>query len=254
MRIRRPHAPERDDAKAAESTAASGRSSKLSVRNLVSGYNGVSVLHEVTFDVRPGEILGLLGPNGAGKTTLLRTIAGSIRAQSGSVLFDDRDIVRRKPHERARLGLSFIPERGSTFAPLTVQENLRASCWRRDESRFEEVRDLFPELAQRWHQRASTLSGGERQMLALAKAFVARPTVLLVDEISTGLAPKVVARCFDYILQLRSLDISIIVVDQYVERIREMSDHVIVLARGHIAFDGTSRAADADTVWRYYLT
>lgn len=250
MKTRNQQRSERDDA----SVAGNGTTaSQLSVRNLVSGYNGVSVLHDVTFEVRPGEILGLLGPNGAGKTTLLRTIAGSIRAQSGSVLFDDREIARRKPFERSRMGLSFIPERGSTFAPLTVHENLRASYLRRDENRIDEVRAMFPELEKRWNQRASTLSGGERQMLALARAMIANPTVLMVDEISTGLAPKVVERCFEHILQLRSLGISVIVVDQYVERIREMSDHVIVLSRGRVAFDGTGRAADASTIWRYYL-
>ncbi len=227
----------------------------LTVRDMFAGYKGVSVLHGINCDVQPGEIVGLLGPNGAGKTTLLRTMSGLLKSGSGSsVAFEGREISRLKPYERARMGISFIPERGGTFAPLTVEENLRAGSSGINESQLEMVREVFPELTTRWGHRASMLSGGERQMLSLARAFLAKPTLLLVDEISTGLAPKIVAKCFHHMQELRASGTAIIVVDQYVDRIIELADRLLVLSRGHVVYSGKGDETDAEKVWRYYLT
>jgi branched-chain amino acid transport system ATP-binding protein len=226
----------------------------LSVQDVVAGYNGTSVLHGITFEIRRGEVIGVLGPNGAGKTTLLRTIGGLLRPSSGRLVFDGRDVTRVKPYERSRLGLVLIPERGGTFAPLTVEENLRARWPRPDEAAVKSVLEMFPGLATHWRQQAGTLSGGERQMLSLARAYAAKPTLLLVDEISIGLAPKVVKICFDYLVELKRLGISVIVVDQYVDRLAEICDRLLVVARGELVYSGQDMKGDAESVWRYFLT
>ncbi|MGA7147879.1 MAG: ATP-binding cassette domain-containing protein, partial [Microbacterium sp.] len=171
----------------------------LSIDRLTVGYGGAPVLHDVGFDIRPGEIVALLGANGAGKTTLLRTLAGLVPAASGSVRLDGEDLARIRTEDRARRGIALVPDGQSVVAELTVDENLRlGALWRhrgpaRDRA-VGRIYDLFEELARRKGSAGHQLSGGERQMLALGRALIAEPVVLALDEPSLGLAPLVVAQ------------------------------------------------------------
>jgi len=216
----------------------------LEVRGVESGYGKIQVLWGVDVTLQEGSMVAVLGPNGAGKTTLLRTIMGIIRAWRGSVMMYGLDITSMPSHRRVELGLTMVPEGRRLFPDLTVRENLELGAYtRRARERIGEtlelVFNLFPRLKERLHQKAGSLSGGEQQMLAIARALMTRPKVLMLDEPSQGLAPKIaweVAEALDKIR--REVDISVILVEQNVALALEKADYVYLLEQGRVVLEG----------------
>ncbi|MDT0302553.1 ABC transporter ATP-binding protein [Streptomonospora wellingtoniae] len=219
----------------------------LTVEGLTACYGAVTALNGVSMSVPRGGICAVLGANGAGKTTLLRTLSGLKRAESGRVLLDGADITRLPAERHVHHGLAHVPEGGGVIAELTVEENLRlGGLWRRgrrDRARSAaEVLELFPPLRERVSRPAATLSGGERQMLALGRALMARPRVLLLDEPSLGLAPLVTRQIMRMLLDLRAeRDLTVVLVEQNARSALSVSDHGLVLNQGQVAM-----AEDAD--------
>ena len=209
---------------------------ELSVRELRVGYGAVEVLHGIDLDIPGGALTALLGPNGAGKTTLLSTIAGLIPVRSGSIRWQGRECVGVPADDLARNGMLLIPERRGIFSTLTVRDNLEVFAGRgADLSR---AFDAFPVLEQRLSQRAGSLSGGEQQMLAMSRALLRTPRLLLLDEISLGLAPRVTRLLFDVVADLARAGTTVVLVEQYLSDALRLADVVYVLARGEIAFAG----------------
>jgi branched-chain amino acid transport system ATP-binding protein len=217
----------------------------LEVRGIESGYGRIQVLWGVDVTLEEGSMVAVLGPNGAGKTTLLRTIMGILRAWRGSVMMYGLDITSMPPHRRVELGLTMVPEGRRLFPDLTVKENLELGAYtRRARERVGEtlelVFNLFPRLKERLHQKAGSLSGGEQQMLAIARALMTRPKVLMLDEPSQGLAPKIaweVAETLDKIR--REVGISVILVEQNVALALEKADYIYLLEQGRVVLEGS---------------
>jgi branched-chain amino acid transport system ATP-binding protein len=226
----------------------------LRLAGVDAGYGRTTVLRDVSISVPAGRILALLGPNGAGKTTLLRTAAGVLRPTAGQVLIDGKDLTKAAPHRRARAGLCLIPEGRGIFPSLTVRENLRIQVptWRKDKA-ADSALDVFPILRERLSQTAGTMSGGQQQMLALARAYLSGPRVVLLDEVSMGLAPKVVDEIFETIHNLAATGLSLVLVEQYVHRALELAHDVVLLDRGTVAFAGPADSLDQAAVLRGYL-
>jgi branched-chain amino acid transport system ATP-binding protein len=209
---------------------------ELSVRGLRAGYGAVEVLHGIDLEVPRGALTALLGPNGAGKTTLLSTIAGLLPVRSGSIRWQGRECAGAPADDLARHGMLLIPERRGIFSTLTVHDNLEVFAGRgADLSRAFEA---FPVLEQRRSQRAGSLSGGEQQMLAMSRALLRTPPLLLLDEISIGLAPRVTRLLFDVVADLARAGTTVVLVEQYLSDALRLADVVYVLARGEIAFAG----------------
>ncbi len=216
----------------------------LEVRGIESGYGKIQVLWGVDVTLQEGSMVAVLGPNGAGKTTLLRTVMGIIRAWRGSVMMYGLDITSMPSHRRVELGLTMVPEGRRLFPDLTVRENLELGAYtRRARERIVEtlelVFNLFPRLKERLHQKAGSLSGGEQQMLAIARALMTRPKVLMLDEPSQGLAPKIaweVAEALDKIR--REVGISVILVEQNVALALEKADYIYLLEQGRVVLEG----------------
>jgi branched-chain amino acid transport system ATP-binding protein len=214
------------------------------------------VLHGVDLTLHDGGVLALLGPNGAGKSTLLRTVAGFLPPRAGSVRLEGLPIDGHDPAVIARCGVYLVPERRAVFPNLTVADNLRLATaapervWHDD---LQAALELFPRLVERKDQLARTMSGGEQQLLALARAFAARPRLLLLDEPSLGLAPRVVDDVFAAIRRFMAEHIAVILVEQYVERALAVADDVVVLHHGSIDWSGPAAAADVDTLAARYL-
>jgi len=216
---------------------------KLALLGISAGYGALRVLWDIDFLVDMGEIVSVLGPNGAGKTTLLRTIVGLATIYSGKVTLDDLDITRTLPHERVKLGLSLVPEGRLLFPHMSVYENLVVGGYvigdeKKLRDRMDFVFNLFPILRQRLWQKAGTLSGGEQQMLAIARALMSNPKILLLDEPSQGLAPKVVFEIFSVLRKLKDEGLGIVLVEQYVKDSLEVSDRVYVLKGGKVVYEG----------------
>jgi branched-chain amino acid transport system ATP-binding protein len=226
----------------------------LELNGITAGYERTTVLRDVAVTVPPRAIVAVLGPNGAGKTTLLRVAAGLLAPRVGTVHLDGCDVTRRAAHRRARGGLCLMPEGRGIFRSLTVSENLvmYTPPWIQQE-RVERALDAFPILRDRLKSVAGTLSGGQQQMLALARIYVAEPRVVLFDEVSMGLAPLIVAEIFDAITQLARSGISIVLVEQYVNRALQMADHAYMISRGRITFSGRPSELDEQTVLNGYL-
>ncbi|MBI2169455.1 MAG: ABC transporter ATP-binding protein [Actinobacteria bacterium] len=216
----------------------------LELDGVRSGYGRVEILHEISLSVPEGAVVAVLGPNGVGKTTLLRVISGTLPVWEGAVRFDGRAINRLSAYQRARRGITLIPEGRGVFPGLSVDENLaiaaRASdadaAWR--DERLDDVKKTFPRLAERALQRAGTLSGGEQQMLALSRAFLANPRLLLLDEISMGLAPIIVEELFANVSRLKREGHTIVLVEQYLTYALELADICYVMSKGQVAFCG----------------
>jgi branched-chain amino acid transport system ATP-binding protein len=230
----------------------------LTVEGLRAGYGKVEVLHDVGLAVAPGTIVALIGANGAGKTTLLKTISGLIRPAGGTIAFEGRDIARRPAHKIVALGISQVPEGRAILRRMSVLENLRMGAYVRSDSEVESdiaaAMARFPVLAERRHQPAGTLSGGEQQMLAIARALVARPRLLLMDEPSLGLAPKLVTGIFHTLRQLREEGKTILLVEQNARQALQVADHAYVMERGRIVLAGTGASLlDTPEVQRTYL-
>jgi len=230
----------------------------LTVEGLRAGYGKVEVLHDVALAVAPRQIVALIGANGAGKTTLLKTISGLIRPAAGTIAFETRDIARRPAHKIVALGISHVPEGRAILKRMSVLENLRMGAYVRSDAEVENdiaaAMARFPVLAERRHQPAGTLSGGEQQMLAIARALVARPRLLLMDEPSLGLAPKLVTGIFHTLRQLRDEGKTILLVEQNARQALQVADHAYVMERGRIVLAGTGASLlDTPEVQRTYL-
>ena len=226
----------------------------LEVTGLRAGYGRNEVLHGVDLRVPPGAAVALLGSNGAGKTTLLKTIAGLLPARDGHVLFQGTPIEKRPANARARAGVCLIPEGRGIFRRLTVRENLTMQVGRRQlNGTLEKATARFPRLGERMHQVAGTLSGGEQQMLALARALVTDPDVVLADELSVGLAPVIVDVIFEALAALRAEGRSLLLVEQYVERAVGIADYVYILQKGEIVFVGEPSQCASGVVFARYL-
>ena len=228
----------------------------LEVRGLRAGYGRGEVLHGVDLALGEGRLVAVLGPNGAGKSTLLAAIAGQVRVRTGAVALDGVDLAGCAPEVIARCGLYLVPEGRAAFPTLTVTENLRLASGAPERAmapRIDAAFELFPRLAERRTQAAGTMSGGEQRMLALARAFVAEPRVLLLDEPSLGLAPLIVDEVFAAITRFRSLGMSVVLVEQYVHRALAVADDTVVLASGRVAWAGPATDLDEHALAARYL-
>ncbi|MBP7050367.1 MAG: ABC transporter ATP-binding protein [Phycisphaerae bacterium] len=234
----------------------------LEIRNLEAGYGPLRVLKGISLHVAPGEAVAVIGANGAGKTTLLKTIAGILKARSGEIVFDKHSIVGRRAEKIVATGCCLVPEGRHVFATMTVRENLRlgAFCRRRtsknrdlDES-LEQVYDLFGILKERSSQLAGTLSGGQQQMLAIGRALMSRPRLLMMDEPSLGVAPLVVRDIYETIVTLKRNGLTILLVEQNARAALAVADRGYVIETGQIVLQGPSRQlSDNPEVQRAYL-
>jgi branched-chain amino acid transport system ATP-binding protein len=211
----------------------------LSLTDVTAGYGATTVLRDVTVHVPDGSVVALLGANGAGKTTLLRVASGLLRAQAGTVLVDGEDVSGHSPHQLGKLGICHVPEGRGVFRRLTVRENLdlfaaRFGC----SDGHDRALDAFPGLGARMGQLAGTLSGGEQQMLALARAYLTRPRIVLLDEVSMGLAPKLVDEIFAFLGRLSDEGCGLLLVEQYAAKALAIADYACLLVQGRIALVG----------------
>ncbi|MBL9030625.1 MAG: ABC transporter ATP-binding protein [Phycisphaerae bacterium] len=231
----------------------------LEIRDLVVSYGAVRALHGVSLRVERGEIVTLIGCNGAGKSTTLRAVSGMVRPASGTIEFEGRSIARMKPHEIVRLGMAHCPEGRGIFANMTVEENLRLGAFTRDDAEgiaadHERALTLFPRLRERLRQSAGTLSGGEQQMLAIGRAILTRPRLLLLDEPSLGLAPQVVRTIFQIIREINAAGTTILLVEQNAHMALKVAHRAYVLEVGKIEMEGPAAdLAASDEVRKAYL-
>jgi len=218
----------------------------LEVRDVTSGYGEVQILWGSSIHLEEGKLTSLVGGNGVGKTTLLRTIMGLNRPWEGSVWFEGRDVSNLPPYTKAEMGLILVPEGRQLFTDMTVAENLEmgASPKRAKpnyKKNLERVYEMLPRLAERHEQKAGTLSGGEQQMLAVARGIMAEPKVLMIDELSLGLAPVLVLSLFETLGNLKNLGITLLLVEQNVQMALAVSDYAFVLSQGRVELEGPSR-------------
>jgi branched-chain amino acid transport system ATP-binding protein len=214
----------------------------LALNGLRAGYGKIAVLHDVSLSIERGQIVTLIGANGAGKTTLLKTISGLIRPTAGTIEFEGKGIARLPAHKIVALGLSQVPEGRAILKRMTVMDNLRMGAFTRRDSEITtdigKVFERFPVLAERREQMAATLSGGEQQMLAIGRALIARPSLLLLDEPSLGLAPKFITRIFQTLRELRQEGKTILLVEQNARQALQIADRGYVMERGGIVLSG----------------
>ncbi len=214
----------------------------LKVDGVSAGYDGLQILHDVDLHVDEGEIVALIGANGAGKTTALRTISGLVRPTTGTITFDGQTLSTMEPHHIVRAGLVHVPENRELFGGLTVRENLEMGAFARTaeerEETLAEVHELFPILEERENQVASTMSGGQQQMLAIGRALMARPRLLMLDEPSLGLAPKLVADVFAIVREINSRGITVLIVEQNAVQTLKLATRAYVLESGSITLEG----------------
>ena len=226
----------------------------LTVRQLSLHYGAAQALRNVSLEARAGEVTCVLGRNGVGKTSLLRAIMGQRPASGGSIVFEGRDITRMKPHERAALGVAYVPQGREIFPLLTVRENLEtgyAVLKRRERRVPDEVFELFPVLGSMLHRRGGDLSGGQQQQLAIGRALVTRPRLLVLDEPTEGIQPSIIKDIGRAISYWRSKgDLAILLVEQYFDFARELADRFIVLDRGEVVEAGDRAALEGDDVRR----
>lgn len=218
----------------------------LEIKNIDTFYGRIQALWGVSLTVDADEIVAVIGANGAGKTTLLNTIIGLLQPVSGTMEFLGRSIGGLAPHNIGELGIAYVPEGGKPFADMSVLENLEmgayiSAAWKRKDETLHQVYDIFPKLAERRRQLARTLSGGERQMLAIARALMSRPKLCLFDEPSWGLAPILVAELFSVIQKLRDQGIAILLIEQNVRQSLEIANRAYVLESGRIVLQGDSQ-------------
>lgn len=231
----------------------------LEVKNIEAGYGEVRVLWGISLQVQPGKLTTIIGANGAGKTTALRSVMGSVRTWKGKVFLNGEDISKLPPHARANRGLVLVPEGRQLFADMSVEENLEMGAYSRrarkgQKQNLERVYDAFPRLKERRKQRSSTLSGGEQQMLAMGRGLMQEPLVLMIDELSLGLAPVLAQQLFLSLKALRKQGLTIVLVEQNVHLALALSDYTYVLAEGRVEIEGKSRdVAGMDAVRKAYL-
>lgn len=237
------------------------RQALLEIRDLSTFYGPIRALNQVNLDVRPGEIVALIGANGAGKTTLLNTISGLLAPRQGRIIFEGRDIAGRPPETVVRTGISLVPERRQIFATLSVRDNLLLGAYHRSRREgnllpadIASMFDLFPILGKRCAQMGGTLSGGEQQMLALARGLMSKPRLLLLDEPSVGLAPLMVGEILRIVAELRTRGTTILLVEQNARAALRVADRGYLLDNGRIVLEGTANELTENTdVQRAYL-
>jgi ABC-type branched-subunit amino acid transport system ATPase component len=231
----------------------------LRAEGLTAGYGKMAILHDVTLDVRAGEMVSVIGPNGAGKSTAFKTIVGFLRPSTGRVLFDGQDITGLRPDQVLPRGLAYVPQGRIVFPQMTVLENLEMGAYierdgRRIRAALERVYRLFPVLADRRGQRAGTMSGGEQQMVAIGRALMTTPKLILLDEPSLGLAPKFVSLIFEKLAEMKQAGYTLMVVEQNAAKALAVADRGYVLELGRNRFEGPGRVLLADPeVKRLYL-
>jgi branched-chain amino acid transport system ATP-binding protein len=219
--------------------------SLLEVRGVRGGYGGVDILNGCDLDVEAGHIVVIIGPNGAGKSTLMKAIFGLLHVREGSVRLDGLDITRARPDQLVPKGMSYVPQERNVFPTLTVQENLDMGAYiRRDDYRaeLEAVYEIFPLLRERRHQQAGLMSGGERQMVAMGRALMVKPRLLMLDEPTAGLSPKFIEMIFERVLAINARGISILMVEQNAKRALGLAHRGYVLVQGANRFDDTGPA------------
>lgn len=226
----------------------------LAVHDLLAGYRSITVIRGLSLRVAPGEVVALLGANGAGKSTTLLTISGLAEQQSGSISLDGTDISKMSAVSRTRAGIGHVTEDRSLFTKLTTMENLRLGG-RGDLSRLDRVLELLPALRPLLSRQSGALSGGEQQMLALGRALMGSPRILLIDELSLGLAPRIVQRLLENVRELADNGLGVLLVEQHVEQALKIADRVVVLARGRLSFEGVpgDLAGQRDKLTAAYL-
>lgn len=222
--------------------------------NVSAGYGATEVLKDVTISVPDGSVVALLGSNGAGKTTCLRVASGLLRPSSGQVTLGGRPLVGRPADAFSEAGVCHVPEGRGVFPGMTVRENLAMfSAADNRRAAVELAVDVFPILGRRLNQAAGTMSGGEQQMLALSRCYISNPQVVLLDEVSLGLAPKVIDEIFAFLERIRAEGCSLLLVEQYVVRALALADYVYILHRGQVAFAGEPGELDEDAVFSSYV-
>jgi len=230
----------------------------LTLTDVTAGYGALQILQGVSMTVAQGEIVALLGANGAGKTTTLRVISGLVNARSGSVTFDGEDVTSTRSDKRVAMGLVQVAEGRELFGVLTVEENLAMGAWTTNKAErkeaLEQVFELFPILAERKNQNAETMSGGQQQMLAIGRGLMARPKLLMLDEPSIGLAPKLVGQVLEAVQKIRDSGVTVLIVEQNAAATLSISDRAYVIENGAIAFEGKgTHLLDDERVRQAYL-
>ena len=229
----------------------------LEVEKVTAGYSEIDILYDINLKVISGQIVSVIGPNGAGKSTLLKSVFGILKPRLGKITLKDEEISGLKPDKIAKRGVSYVPQVNNVFPSLTIEENLEMGAFIRDDDysqRIEEIYDLFPVLGERKNQKAGQLSGGQRQMVAMGRALMLDPQVLLLDEPSAGLAPLLVASIFEKIVEINATGVSMIIVEQNAREALKMAHHGYVLAMGKNVLDDSGDALlNNDEVGRLYL-
>ena len=234
-------------------------STLLRAEALTAGYGKMAILHDVTFIVTPGELVAVIGPNGAGKSTAFKVIVGFLKPTEGRVLFDGDDITGLRPDQVLRRGLAYVPQGRIVFPQMTVLENLEMGAYIERDARkirdsLDQVYALFPVLAERRQQKAGTMSGGEQQMVAIGRALMTHPKLVLLDEPSLGLSPKYVALIFEKLVEMKKSGYTLMVVEQNAAKALSVADRGYVLELGHNRFDGAGQTLLVDPeVKRLYL-
>ncbi len=225
----------------------------LSVRGLDAGYGRARVLFGVSLDVEPGQLMCVMGRNGVGKTTLLNTIMGVLPAAAGTVTFEGRDVTRLKPHERVRLGMGYVPQGHETFPQLSVLGNLLVTLEaspHKDDGAIEEALEVFPRLKPILKRRAGFLSGGQQQQLAMARALVTRPRLLILDEPTEGIQPSIILEIEEAIERLHASGLAVLLVEQYLDLALRMADRFLILDAGHVVHSGAAEELRGEEVHR----
>ena len=229
----------------------------LSVQNLAAGYGPAQVLYDISFEVRPGEVVTLLGRNGMGKTTTILTLMGLVAARGGAASFDGASLIGLPPYRVAQAGLGLVPEGRQIFPSLTLEENLIATAAARfgpPRWTIERIYRLFPKLAERRLHMGNQLSGGEQQMLAIGRALMTNPKLIILDEATEGLAPLVRTEVWAGLARLKAEGQAILLVDKHLDALQRLADRHVVIEKGHVVWSGTSAALTADpTVRQRYL-
>jgi branched-chain amino acid transport system ATP-binding protein len=231
----------------------------LEVTNLVAGYGKVEVISDVSFTLEPGKSIGIVGPNGVGKSTLLQAIAGGIAPKSGSIIFDGKNIGGKKPEDIVRLGLSLVPEGRQIFSGLSVKENLALGLTGRRNKKganeaIAKMRELFPVLSTHENHQAGMLSGGQQQQLAIARALISEPKVLLLDEPSLGLAPTVITDVFERLQEIIGMGTAVVIVEQRANLVTSFAEKTIVIRDGRVQATLTpADAANSESLQRSYF-